>query len=203
MKKMIAMLLAVLLLAGLSVTSFAEASPEQQGAGTKVPAQEGFVKLTQTKAQIPSGTQVTATTEDDEAILVYVDEIAETEDLTEDMQADLDALEEGKAAAEKALTLTNVNSALKSAGIIKKADGKSGTDTGALCAVAEGYPAKIKLPVERPDDFLTVLVRYSARWLVPDDMTLVVEDDVTYVVFTITGPAYITLVYAGPADAAP
>ena len=199
------------MLAGIGITAFAAGapSPEQTGGGNSGASDEItyynptpkvlLISLANLSKETVENTEVIAESENGDPVEFFVDTLAEKDTMTEAMQADLDKLAETADEAEKDLSLDNVNKALEASsqipGLIEKAEGRKGSATLPMRTVAESYPLKLKLPVADPELFLAVLVNYGNRWFVPKDMFTIVENDITYVVFTIEAPAFISLLY--------
>ncbi len=217
MKKYVALLLSVLLLAGLSVPAFAVDSPEQpaQGAPTK-----GVTSLTPVGTDTYPIDDVTSVAEDGTSATIYIEGLIGDE-LDEQMAAELEKLLPLREEKARTLTVDNVNAALNEYGnqaLINRADKQDAVVLGPLGAVVNTYPVTVRVPLtdEIAEDFLAVLVNYDEsfpitgidaadfdKWMVPEAMEVTEQDGTTCVFFKLYGPAFISLLFTTGVSTAP
>ena len=212
MKKLIAILLMVALLASLSVCAFAADPSPSQGGGGDNPVTGGGTdedndeEPTQEVEIIaaPDPETVKATDEDGNEVEVGVgDEVPE--DAAEETKQAVKELTEQKEEATDALKdANNINDAIAgNEEMMEKADGHNfiATEPTELYSPTNTYPMRITLPIDDLDTFITALIFVNGGWEIPDAME--VDEEASTVSFTIYGPCFYSLVYAGDEVAAP
>ena len=216
MKKLIAVLLMITLLASLSVCAFAADSTSSTTDKTKVesPVQKGNTSSVgdepatgapaDYKAKEEEPTQevstsapiaaedVAATDEEGNEVAVGVGSEV-SENAAEETKEAVAALGEQKEEATEALTAENVNAAL-SGDAAAKAEGKNLTASEPVEVYSEDavYPMRVTLPIADLDTFVAALIFENGAWTAPEQE---VDEDASTVSFTINGPVLMTVVY--------
>ena len=209
MKKLLAVLLAVLMLASISVCAFAASSPTQDTSSAPevtdatAPAADDEAAATAEEVAdaeaaeeeaVEAITEVTAETEDEEnaeeSVIVGLGKL--TEDATEEMEADYAALADDLVAAKKDLA-ANDQAAIPAAIIADAADGATVTASQPFRAVASVYPATITIAVENPADFVGMMAFVNGQWV---KVNCIVNEEEGTVTFVLDQPSVLSIVTA-------
>ena len=197
MKKLIAVLLMITLLASLSVCAFAADSSSSETDKTKVesPVQEG-----NTSSGGGDEPAVGAPAKDEEPTQevsitapIAAEDVAATDEEGNEVAAKVSEDAEGADEAKDALTAENIMGAL-SGDAADKAEGKNLTASEPVLVESEDavYPMRVTLPIADLDTFVAALIFENGAWTAPEQE---VDEDASTVSFTINRPVFITVVY--------
>ena len=179
MKKLLSVLLAVLMLASISVCAFAAPSPTQNKdnvAVNVVEAEKAEANAVKTIKGVEADDDVTAAAGKLPA------------NATNEMKADYANLEKSLVSAKDALS-KNEEAAIP-ADVKAEADGDAKVVAGQpFRCVASEYPATITLKLDNPEDFVGMMVFVNGKWV---KLNAVVNDDGT-VTFVLDQPAVLSI----------
>ena len=202
MKKLIAVLLLITLLASLSVCAFAaDSSSSSETDKTKV---ESPVQKPSTPSygggDEPAVGGAAAPAKDEEptqevstSAAIAAKDVAATDEEGNEVAVKVSDDAEAVKEAKDALTAENVAAAL-SGDAAKKAEGKNLTASEPVVVESEDavYPMRVTLPIDDLETFVAALIFENGAWSAPEQE---VDEEASTVSFTINGPVAITVVY--------
>ncbi|MBO5543356.1 MAG: hypothetical protein J5949_01855 [Oscillospiraceae bacterium] len=200
MKKLIAVLLMITLLASLSVCAFAADSSSSETDKTKVesPVQEGSKSSGGGDEPAVGGAAAPAKDEEPTQEVsitapIAAEDVAATDEEGNEVAAKVSEDAEGADEAKDALTAENIMGAL-SGDAADKAEGKNLTASEPVIVESEDavYPMRVTLPIADLDTFVAALIFENGAWTAPEQE---VDEDASTVSFTINRPVFITVVY--------
>ena len=200
MKKLFALLLAVLMLASISVFAFAVDSPTQEPEPAPIvvddddedddldPEEVDDAEEAEEEAA-KAVTETDAATEDGNSVVVCLGAL--TDDATPQMEEDHADLIDELVAAKKDLAEDEA-AAIPDDLEADAPEGATVTASQPFRAVASEYPATITIAVENPDDFVGMMVFVNGEWV---KLHCVVNEDGT-VTFILDQPSVLSIVTA-------
>ena len=212
MKKVLAVLLAVMMLSGIAVSAFAVDSPTQDTSGAPAveeaapvaaaPAEEeeaatpeeiADAEATEEEAVEALG-EVTAESEDaaegEDAVIVGLGSLPE--EATPKMEEDYVAIVDNLVAAKKDLA-EKKEAAIPAAVVEAQPAGVTLTASQPFRAVASVYPATITIAVENPADFAGMMAFVNGEWVM---IHTVVDEEAGTVTFVLDQPSVLSIVTA-------
>lgn len=217
MKKLLAVLLAVMMLSGIAVSAFAADSPTQDTSGA--PAVEEAAPVAAAAAAADEEEEEEAATpeeiaEAEEAEAEAVEELgevtAESEDAAEGedavivglgnlpkeatpkMEEDYAAIVDALVAAKKDLAAKN-EAAIPAEIVSAQAEGATLTAGQPFRAVASVYPATITISVDNPADFAGMMAFVNGEWVM---IHTVVDEEAGTVTFVLDQPSVLSIISA-------
>ena len=202
MKKLIAVLLMITLLASLSVCAFAADSTSSTTDKTKVesPTQKGSTPSFTGGGDEPAVGGAAAPAKEEEPTQevsttapIAAEDVAATDEEGNEVAAKVSDDAEATKEAKDALTSENVAAAL-TGDAAKKAEGKNLTASEPVVVESEDavYPMRVTLPIDDLETFVAALIFENGAWSAPEQE---VDEEASTVSFTINGPVAITVVY--------
>ena len=200
MKKLIAVLLMITLLASLSVCAFAADSTSSTTDKTKVesPVQEGSKSSSGGDEPAVGGAAAPAKDEEPTQEVsitapIAAEDVAATDEEGNEVAAKVSEDAEGADEAKDALTAENITGAL-SGDAADKAEGKNLTASEPVFVENEDavYPMRVTLPIADLETFVAALIFENGAWTAPEQE---VDEEASTVSFTINGPVFMTVVY--------
>ena len=212
MKKVLAVLLAVMMLSGIAVSAFAVDSPTQDTSGAPAveeaapvaaaPAEEeeaappeeiADAEATEEEAVEALG-EVTAESEDaaegEDAVIVGLGSLPE--EATPKMEEDYVAIVDNLVAAKKDLA-EKKEAAIPAAVVEAQPAGVTLTASQPFRAVASVYPATITIAVENPADFAGMMAFVNGEWVM---IHTVVDEEAGTVTFVLDQPSVLSIITA-------
>lgn len=214
MKKVLAVLLAVMMLSGIAVSAFAVDSPTQDTSGAPAveeaapvaaaPADEeeeeaatpeeiADAEATEEEAVEALG-EVTAESEDaaegEDAVIVGLGSLPE--EATPKMEEDYVAIVDNLVAAKKDLA-EKKEAAIPAAVVEAQPAGVTLTASQPFRAVASVYPATITIAVENPADFAGMMAFVNGEWVM---IHTVVDEEAGTVTFVLDQPSVLSIITA-------